>query len=403
MASDGLVERAYGVRRGQLWTRWATVLAAGSLAVGAAVTGVQAAHQPQAPATPGGRAPAGLVSFSDVVHVDRRTGITATVPRSVTASTSIPVSGVVVLASPNPSRRPVRLQELVGGRWSVIDATRSTRRGGFRFDVAAGHRGRSRTFRVVAPAYDRLSPQRTLARRVQVAALTAPQTTPAPTPTPTGTPTPTTDPGWDSAEYANPHDPAPAGSTRDWSWLMTKTARWDPCTTIRWVYNANGAYAGSLDDMKRSIARVAGRTGLHFRYVGTSKYVPYSGTGTFPGGADLAVGWSDEQHVSRLAGSVVGVGGGYMTYVSGQDVDGRMVQGEVLLDRGASLAHGFTASGDPTWVQVMEHEVMHVVGLGHANGSEEVMAPAVSPLNHFFGKGDLTGMARVGAAHGCLA
>jgi hypothetical protein len=184
---------------------------------------------------------------------------------------------------------------------------------------------------------------------------------------------------------------------------MTKTARWDPCTTIRWVYNANGAYAGSLDDMKRSIARVAGRTGLHFRYVGTSKYVPYSGTGTFPGGADLAVGWSDEQHVSRLAGSVVGVGGGYMTYVSGQDVDGRMVQGEVLLDRGASLAHGFTASGDPTWVQVMEHEVMHVVGLGHANGSEEVMAPAVSPLNHFFGKGDLTGMARVGAAHGCLA
>jgi hypothetical protein len=184
---------------------------------------------------------------------------------------------------------------------------------------------------------------------------------------------------------------------------MDASARWDPCATIRWVYDANGAYAGSLDDVKRSIARVAGRTGLHFKYVGTSSYVPYSGAGTIPSGADLAVGWSDEQHVARLAGTVVGVGGGSMTYVTGRDVAGRMVRGEVLLDRGASLALGFTTSGTPTWGQVMEHEVMHAVGLGHAKGAEEVMAPAVSSLNHFFGNGDLSGMTEIGATNGCLS
>ena len=43
-----------------------------------------------------------------------------------------------------------------------------------------------------------------------------------------------------------------------------------------------------------------------------------------------------------------------------------------------------------------------IVGLGHASGSEEVMAPSVSALNHFFGNGDLAGMTRVGAGNGCL-
>lgn len=414
MPSGMLSERVNGGRPVRAWARWVTALAAGSLAVGAVgavVTGVQAARRPEAPAAPGHRAPATLVSFSDAVRVDRRTGITATVPRSVVARTSIPVSGVVVLATGlGPSRRPVRLQELTGGRWSVIDAKRSTWRGGFRFDVAAGAEAESRTFRVVAPAYRRLAPQRSLARSVRVAeADPSPTPTLIPSPSPTADPTPTSTPGpsdpagWDPAEYAGVNDPAPVGLAGDWAWLMSASARWDPCETIRWVYNANGSYAGSLDDMKRAIARVAGRTGLHFTYAGTSAYVPYSGAGTFPAGADLAVAWSDDQHVASLSGTVVGRGGGSMTYLSGHDVAGRMVRGEVVLDRGAALAHGFATSGNPTWGQVMEHEVMHAVGLGHANGSAEVMAPAVSPLNHFFGNGDLTGMTKVGATNGCLS
>lgn len=396
-------------------TRSVTLLAVAGLAVGVLVTGARAGEGPDLPTTPvtptptsptsptsvGRPAPAGAVAFADEgVRVDRRTTITLTVPAAVDTSSRFTVSGAVVVARRHPARRPIRLQERAGRRWHVVAARRSTARGGFTFRVPAGQEPRTRTFRVVAPARAHLARQATAPVRTRVTTDAAPDsptpTTAAPTPTPTG--------DWDPAEYAAPGDPAPVGSATDWTWLATGGARWDPCTTIRWVYNPTGGYAGSLDDVRRAIARVAGRSGLHFRYVGATGFVPWAGVDPMPSGADLAVAWADEATVPGLKGGVVGLGGGTFVTLSGaHDVAARIVTGRVVLDTAGSLRHGFAASGNPTWGQVMEHEVMHAVGLGHAAGGEQVMASGVSALNHYFGNGDLAGLGRAGAANGCLS
>ena len=44
----------------------------------------------------------------------------------------------------------------------------------------------------------------------------------------------------------------------------------------------------------------------------------------------------------------------------------------------------------------MMHEVLHAMGLGHAQTSQQVMAPFASDSNFQFGAGDLTGMHKIG-------
>jgi hypothetical protein len=195
------------------------------------------------------------------------------------------------------------------------------------------------------------------------------------------------------------------GAADDWTYLFTGGARWNPCTTIEWAYNPAGGYAGSLADMQEAFDRLAARTGLTFSYVGATTYVPWTG-GTFPAGADIALGWADATQVSSLSGSTVGVGGGSTSSTrAGADVPAKIVRGQVVFDKGdlLRLRQGYDGSGSGTWGQVFVHEVMHALGLGHAAGAEQVMYPSITATNHRFGAGDLTGLGRVGASAGCLS
>lgn len=341
-----------------------------------------------------------MVSFHDEgVRIDRRTLITASASSEVLAGGRITVSGVVKVRAGKP--RPVRLQERsASGTWRMLTTKMSTRTGSFRFAVPAGTVARVRSFRVVARRVGDLAAVRTTSLRVRVAA----ESTPTPPPTDPITPPPAEIPAgdWDAAEYADPSDPAPVGLSDDWSWLWESGGgRWDPCTVITWAYNPTGSYDGSLADMTRAFARIAGRTGLHFKYVGVTDH-QYTDE-TVPDDADIFVDWSDEAQVSELAGSVVGIGGGSAYGVpAGGDVAYQIVQGYIVLDTGHTLGQGFTTSGGGTWGQVMTHEALHVLGLGHATGREQVMAPSIGSTNHLFGAGDLTGMTRIGATNSCL-
>jgi hypothetical protein len=204
---------------------------------------------------------------------------------------------------------------------------------------------------------------------------------------------------WDPAEYPALGLPLALGNPLDWTWLWNGGARWNPCRVITWAYNPSAGYGGSLADVQRAFAKVAGRTGLHFKYVGATGFV-YHGGNDNPAGVDVVVGWSDAAHLGSLAGGVVGVGWAYP--VSGPGVANEIVSGYVVLDRAELLNGGFATGGMPTWGQVMEHEIGHVVGLGHARGDDQLMAASAGAGNHLFGAGDLLGLTLAGSVSGCL-
>ena len=324
---------------------------------------------------------ADTVADGHPVELNRVMTITATAPRRVYAGARVVVSGVAQVGpGPRARTRPVRLLEHSLSGWRVLARRSTARTGAFRFEVAAGPRARTRVFEVLAPRFDGLAAARTARLFVKVVHPS----------------------GASPMSSAPVSDQAPAGLPGDWSFLIADGVRWNPCTAIRWVYNPQGGYTGSLADVQQALARLAARTGLTFQYVGATTYVHRAGT-TFPSGVDLAVAWSDETQVPALRGAVAGVGGGSaQSTARGEDVAWRMVTGYVVLDRRHTLRHGFDASGSVTWGQVMLHEGLHALGLGHASGAEQLMHASVSSLNHRFGAGDLTGMARIGSAHGCL-
>jgi hypothetical protein len=48
------------------------------------------------------------------------------------------------------------------------------------------------------------------------------------------------------------------------------------------------------------------------------------------------------------------------------------------------------------------HELGHVVGLGHAKSSQQIMFASMSRKTATWRAGDATGLSMVGATHGCV-
>jgi hypothetical protein len=226
--------------------------------------------------------------------------------------------------------------------------------------------------------------------------------------------TPTTGPtipgtvDFDPAEGL-PEGYAGAGSTSDWTYLFDAQpdrfgSRWDPCTVITWTYNATSEAYDALGDVRRAFAKISGASGLRFKYLGNQQGHRFVGDNddldTMT--EKMVVGWAGEDELPDLDGGTVGVGGGLAHLVSGADVDLQMFQGYLTLDNDPStaLAPGFNGLG---WGQVMMHEILHALGLGHAKGGDQLMYGMATSQNYQFGAGDITGMQKVGAPAGCLS
>ncbi len=396
---------SFAVRRpARLLTAAAIVLVIGAAPGAPVATGPAASHG--AAATPTARVD------SHAVKVSRTRSIAANAPRTAATGSIIRLLGTAVTKPRSKAARPrpVLLAERKRGQWRVIVRTRTTRSGAFAFQVAAGSTGRTRLFRAQATSFRGLSSATTPRMRVRVQPAAAPSVGTA---TPAGQPDPGIPQNPPPAQPAEPilptdfdaPEPLPtdfvaAGTATDWSYLFGGGSRWDPCQAIPWAYNPTEQGYAALDDVRRAFAKISGASGLRFKYVGETAHRVLGSLGSgFPTEADIVVGWANESQWSTLAGGVVGVGGGSGIRVSGGDVAYRMQRGYLTLDNGHALPGGFDQRG---WGQVILHEVLHALGLGHAQEQVQIMYGTAHRDNVRFGAGDLSGMRAVGAASGCL-
>ena len=195
------------------------------------------------------------------------------------------------------------------------------------------------------------------------------------------------------------------GSRDSHTWLETQAdgtpVRFDPCRPIHVVINPSGAPKDGLVYVQSAISSVARATGLVFVIDGTtdeqaSRYRKAYQDDRYPGrwspvlitfgrAADLA-GLGSEQQL------VLGVGGP----VAMPTADDRLVyvSGQLVIDIGGFSANSLQTNQN---IATIEHELGHIVGLGHVNDPTQIMNPTALPTIDDFQAGDLAGLAILGS------
>jgi hypothetical protein len=187
--------------------------------------------------------------------------------------------------------------------------------------------------------------------------------------------------------------------------------RFDPCRAVSYVVNPDGAPIGAEDDVHEAFRRLGAATGITFRYAGGTSEVhrvidgPGSRRSYQPerygrGWAPILVSFVTGDHEPVLAGNVLGYGGSTSYWTSSSDP--AYVTGEIILDRDLALVRPGFGPG-MTRGNLIQHELAHVIGLDHVDDRREVMYESISDDSpDGFGPGDRAGLARLGAAAGCL-
>lgn len=178
--------------------------------------------------------------------------------------------------------------------------------------------------------------------------------------------------------------------------------RWDPCSPIRYQVDLAGMPESVLDDVHEAVRLTADASGLRFEYRGlverTSPLDLIETLDFVSSAADGPLGWSPvlitfgSQEVFDRMGAPREAAGVGMPVTSRYDPD-QFVSGLIVINADLPLASGFehVASLGP----VVEHELGHVVGLGHVLHPGQLMFPA--PIVRRWNDGDLTGLRRLGS------
>lgn len=167
---------------------------------------------------------------------------------------------------------------------------------------------------------------------------------------------------------------------------------WDPCGTIHYVVNPQGAPADWERVVGDAVAALEEASGLRLSYDGTTTDRDREDRGaTSRDPEPVLVEWADPDEVPALEGTVVGVARP-VAVLDGVRVVYRT--GSVSLDRQAfadELASWTRRRPDPRTAVVM-HELGHLVGLDHVQDPGELMYPDVTGLTAY-GPGDRAGLA----------
>ena len=223
----------------------------------------------------------------------------------------------------------------------------------------------------------------------------------------------------------------PAGATTAYSITRTtdpysghtSVVRWAPCTVsstgvvtthyITYKINTAGVYS-RVRLVKDALAKVTAASGLRFRYLGSTTYVPHNAVLHYASGdryvfdaaqerartgAELVVAWAKGSASNLLTPGEAGVGtdswsGSYTAQL-------RIVQGAVVMRRGVALKPGFTAGASVG--ALLLHELGHAVGLNHVGLKSQTMYPTIGSWSRgWYHYGDVAGLRLVGRPAGCF-
>ena len=197
--------------------------------------------------------------------------------------------------------------------------------------------------------------------------------------------------------------PASAG----YSFLLTQNSssnapvRWNPCAPINYQVNLGYAPSNGLALIQQSLAEISNATGIQFNYQGTTTQLPTLERNSVvqgpngPEWAPVLIAWEPANATDYLpGGNVIGMGGSSAAFTGTRWT---YVTGEAAF----SSTYSATAGQETSLVL---HELGHVMGMGHVNDPTQVM----NPVDNFnapttYGRGDLTGLAHLGLAAGCIA
>ena len=169
---------------------------------------------------------------------------------------------------------------------------------------------------------------------------------------------------------------------------------WDRCAGIEYVVNPDGAPADQRQLVSDAVADIEAASGLEVRYDGTTDDRHFRDRAGVLGSAPpVLIGWATPDEVGELAGEVAGVGG---SEAARTGTDGfTYVTGMVVLDRDAFAAMAERPGGADLQRAVIEHELAHVVGLGHVDDTGELMYPETTSRTEL-GPGDRHGLEVLG-------
>jgi hypothetical protein len=187
-----------------------------------------------------------------------------------------------------------------------------------------------------------------------------------------------------------------------------KPIRWNPCRPIHYVVNADLGPADSIDLVRAATQRVTDATGITFVYDGPTNELP---SGTRPifqpqrygqEWAPVLIAWVHPS-ASRLSfgpadHQALGVALPLLQFAG--DRPYQYVSGEIAMNADDSLPDSFGIPGSAGLV--LQHELGHIVGLGHANVYGELMGTTGGGMLDW-GPGDLAGLRQLGRSAGCFS
>lgn len=197
-------------------------------------------------------------------------------------------------------------------------------------------------------------------------------------------------------------------------------ARFNPCEPVRYVVNPAGAPVNWKQVLDGVVAELGPLTGLTFEYDGERDEVarltdePVPGAPPIPAGeykknvlresfqpdrypgvwAPVLIQWSDMPPVPGASPGSDSSGIGRSDQRKTTDGSAIYVSGVIVISRDLDQA---MLKG------VLMHEFGHVLGLGHTDDPEQVMAADHGTLPTAWGAGDVTGLSKIGRQSGCLS